>query len=147
MEVTNSLEEENECPICYHLLTADQPYAMIDNTGEKGMYHIECLEKWLEKSKNGLITNNLITSYSVYHEGELIETKMVTTNIDIIDITDNQDQDQDQDQTNDQQSTPLISDSSSPNRDPRCYCLGRIVACVFSCILISSVFFFLYRLV
>lgn len=62
-----------ECPICFMSL-ADSPYAMIDNTAEKGRYHVECLELWLNKSRNGILTQDKVKSYTVYHQDIQIET-------------------------------------------------------------------------
>ncbi|QKF94203.1 zinc finger protein RING/FYVE/PHD-type protein [Fadolivirus algeromassiliense] len=66
--------EELGCEICFYKVDDDQPYCKIDNKRENGKYHIECLERWLQKSNNGLHTQDKIISYSVYHGTELIET-------------------------------------------------------------------------
>ena len=76
---------EPECLICSHPLCEDQPYAMINNNNEKGKYHIECLERWLETSNNGLLTQDKIMSYNIYHNNNLIEQKnIISNNTDII---------------------------------------------------------------
>ena len=62
-----------ECPICLTDL-GDAPYAMIDNTAEKGRYHVECLELWLNRSRNGILTQDKVFGYTVYHEAVQIET-------------------------------------------------------------------------
>jgi hypothetical protein len=61
-----------ECPICFEKLD-DMPYAKINNTAEPGFYHIECLEKWLMYSRNGLLTTYEIKSYSTFHNNVIIE--------------------------------------------------------------------------
>lgn len=66
-------EDINNCPICFIDLE-DSPYAMINNTSEKGRYHVECLERWLNKSRNGILTQDKIKGYTVYHEDTQIES-------------------------------------------------------------------------
>lgn len=85
-----------ECEICSENLLIDQPFAKIDDTAEQGMYHVECLEKWLNQSNNGLHTQNKITSYSIYHNNELIEQHKINgqdyiVNISELSYTENQD--------------------------------------------------------
>lgn len=79
---SDSDDERNgiiKCPICFNKFTNSQPFAMIDNTSEKGKYCIECIEKWLDISHNGLLTQDKVLSYSIYHENTLIETIPVST--------------------------------------------------------------------
>lgn len=52
--------EEDECPICYEIILKNRVYVMIDNEGENGKYHVSCIEKWLNKSTNGILTQNKI---------------------------------------------------------------------------------------
>lgn len=66
------------CSICYNKLS-DSPYAKIDDPGEVGKFHIQCLEQWMQKSDRGIIVDKKITSYSVYHEDQLIETRINNT--------------------------------------------------------------------
>jgi len=61
------------CGICFVKLD-DIPYAMINDDGEKGKYHIHCLDQWIQKSNRGILIEQKINSYSIYHEDKLIET-------------------------------------------------------------------------
>lgn len=70
-----------ECIICFYNITPDQPYSMINNKYEKYKCHVECLERWINKSHNGLCTQNEIKSYSIYQQGNLIETVRVENHI------------------------------------------------------------------
>lgn len=63
---------EDECHICLFPVI-DSPYAMIDNRAERGKYHVECLEKWLKYSNNGLLTQYEIKSYTIFHADIVIE--------------------------------------------------------------------------
>jgi len=49
----NSYSIEIECPICLNNIILTNPYAMIDNIGEIGKYHISCLQQWLAIRKSG----------------------------------------------------------------------------------------------
>lgn len=72
----DSPEDPNQesCIICFYKIKKDMQYAMIDNVHEKGKYHIPCLENWLTKSQNGLLSQDKIKGYKVYFENEVIET-------------------------------------------------------------------------
>ena len=72
-------QDELECIICFYKISDDQPYSMLDTKYEKGKYHTECLERWINKSHNGILTQETITSYSIYHKNKVIETIGVTT--------------------------------------------------------------------
>lgn len=61
------------CSICFYKLN-DTPYAMINDPGETGKYHVQCLEQWIQKSNRGILIEKKIDSYSIYHEDKLIET-------------------------------------------------------------------------
>ena len=65
--------DELTCPICFIELN-NSPYAMIDNTSEKGRYHVECIELWLNRSRNGILTQDKIKGYTIYHEDTKIES-------------------------------------------------------------------------
>lgn len=59
-----------ECAICYHYI--DNTYVKID--GENGIYHLKCLNAWLKKSKYGILTHNIIKSYTIYCSGHAVTT-------------------------------------------------------------------------
>lgn len=61
------------CSICFVKLD-DVPYALINDEGEKGRYHVHCLEKWIQKGTRGIMLDKKINSYSIYHMDKLIET-------------------------------------------------------------------------
>lgn len=73
---SDSPEEPNKitCIICYLKISPDDPYAMIDNNHEIGKYHLSCLETWLTKSTNGLLSQDKIESYTIYHHNQKIDT-------------------------------------------------------------------------
>lgn len=60
------------CSICFNKLN-DTPYAMINDTGETGKYHIQCLEQWIQKSNRGTLIDKKTDTYSIYHDDKLIE--------------------------------------------------------------------------
>lgn len=72
-EISES-DDRYECPICFYKIEDDSPYSMIDNCNEKGKFHIECLEKWLTLSNNGLFTQDQIKKYSNYQNDKKIES-------------------------------------------------------------------------
>jgi len=61
------------CGICFIKLD-DVPYAMINDDGEKGKYHVHCLNQWIQKSNRGILIEQKVNSYSIYHEDKLIDT-------------------------------------------------------------------------
>jgi hypothetical protein len=65
MNLLDNLESE-ECIICYEEIRADQIYAMIDQEGESAKYHVNCIEKWLNKSKNGILIQKPIEKLNLY---------------------------------------------------------------------------------
>ena len=69
-----NLPYDQECIICTHEIYIEQPYAMIDNQNEKGKYHVECLEQWVSKNNNGILTQDKIISYSIYQKNGVITT-------------------------------------------------------------------------
>ena len=73
-----------ECAIC--LNTIDDQYAMIDNIGETGHYHLECLQEWIKKSKCGIITQFPIKTYSIYNADQSIITSNLNIDTDIISL-------------------------------------------------------------
>ena len=75
---------EDECHICLFPVT-DSPYAMIDNRAERGKYHVECLEKWVRYSNNGLLTQYEIKSYTIFHAGVVIEKVKVPPKVIFVD--------------------------------------------------------------
>jgi hypothetical protein len=73
MDITDS-PEGPECVICMKKLN-DYPYAVINKKGESGIYHVECLEQWLNKSHNrGVLQEEETELYSIYHNDQLIES-------------------------------------------------------------------------
>lgn len=76
---------DNECVICAYDILKDQPYGMINNQYEKGKYHVECLEKWVNVSRNGLLTQYEIKSYSIYQHENLIEILELPENVAYLD--------------------------------------------------------------
>ena len=52
--------EEEDCPICFEKISKNKIYVMIDSEGENAKYHVRCIEKWLNKSTNGILTQNQI---------------------------------------------------------------------------------------
>ena len=61
-----------ECSICLGVLY-DSPYAKIDNNKEQGKYHTECLEGWLVRCQRGILCQDKVQSYSIYHDNILLE--------------------------------------------------------------------------
>jgi hypothetical protein len=60
-----------ECGICYDLIQ-DQ-YAVIDRIGEKGVYHVYCLQRWLKTSPlGGILTQSQAKTYSVFNQEKII---------------------------------------------------------------------------
>jgi hypothetical protein len=59
-----------ECIICYNYI--DNIYVKID--GENGIYHLKCLNEWLKKSNYGILTHNIIQSYTIYCIGYAVTT-------------------------------------------------------------------------
>lgn len=57
-----------ECPIC--MQSIERIYAMIENKGENGKYHTECMDSWLKKSKNGILVQENIKSITIYDHQE-----------------------------------------------------------------------------
>ena len=71
---------DKECIICFYIIADDQPYCMINNKNERAKLHVECLEQWINKSQNGLYTQDEIKSYSIYQMDRLIETIIIPQN-------------------------------------------------------------------
>jgi len=123
----------SECPIC--LDNIDDDFAVINNLGETGKYHPNCLQSWLEKSPNGILTNNIVETYSIYNNDKYINT--LSINHEVINLND------------DPFSIPIENgfinnDSSSCNSD--FYCYGRIVAIITFTIIIGCIIYWLYIL-
>ena len=75
MDLNDSPTESGDmyCAICTSRINGNI-YTMIDNQNEKGKYHINCLEKWISRSKNGILTREEIESYSIYNNDIIIDT-------------------------------------------------------------------------
>ena len=74
-QIDNFEQLIEECPICIQPI--ERIYAMIENTGENGKYHPECIDKWLKTSKNGILVQQDITSITIYDD----EIKLCNFNI------------------------------------------------------------------
>lgn len=75
-----NMSNGEECEICFYTITNGQPYCKINNRRENGVYHMECVEAWLQRSNNGFHVQEAIISYSMFQNDELIETIKVDTN-------------------------------------------------------------------
>ena len=73
MNTSDSLSE-NDCLICYDKLAPTSPYSFPDGEINYKKCHPECLERWYNVSNRGLVTDTEIKSYTIYHEGNVIET-------------------------------------------------------------------------
>ena len=69
-----------ECPICLNPINSACLYAMIDNVGETGKYHIACLQEWLKIKKSGILIQNPISTYTIYDNDQYIITVNVNDN-------------------------------------------------------------------
>lgn len=68
----------SECNICFNQINKyNMYYAKIDNPDERGVYHLHCLQKWLDTSNNGIMTQNKIIAYHIY----ISDDKVLTINI------------------------------------------------------------------
>lgn len=76
-----SINDQEICAICLQKVQED--YTMIDNAHEKGKYHMECLRAWLEKSLNGVLTQDKITGYHIYAQGILKQSITLETKVDL----------------------------------------------------------------
>ncbi len=64
----------DECPICLCNIKHNKKYVVINNLGENGKYHPKCLKLWMKKSLNGILTDNVIVTYSIYKNDRYINT-------------------------------------------------------------------------
>jgi len=70
-----------ECLICLDNINCQ--YAMIDNIGERGQYHSECLEQWIKTSKNrGILTQLPIETYTIFNADQSILRTNITAETD-----------------------------------------------------------------
>jgi len=82
------MDNQDICLIC--LDPVNDKYAKIDNISETiNKYHIECIDKWLNKSGRGLFTNDQIESYNIYDSNNILETIIVLKNLNNFDNGDN----------------------------------------------------------
>lgn len=58
------------CPICQEYIHND--YAIIN--GENEIYHVDCLQEWFSSHNTGIMTQNVITSYDLYFDGQYDST-------------------------------------------------------------------------
>ncbi len=71
-----------ECNICFNQIDKyNTHYAKIDNPDERGVYHLHCLQKWLETSNNGIMTQNKITAYHIYIHDDKVSTVYVENKV------------------------------------------------------------------
>ncbi len=69
---------EDECVICYDEISKDKIFIMIDHPGESGKYHVQCIEKWMNKSLNGILVQKPIEKLNLLFEDKKIaEMKVV----------------------------------------------------------------------
>jgi hypothetical protein len=61
-----------DCGICFCGIT-ETKYVIIDNPGEKGKYHLDCLVEWLTLRKNGIETQTPIETYSIFENDLFIK--------------------------------------------------------------------------
>ena len=67
-----------ECPICLQLIDESQ-YAIINNEGENGKYHLHDLVEWFTTRKTGIMTQSDIETYSIFEKGEHTQTINVSS--------------------------------------------------------------------
>ncbi len=95
----------DECLICLCKIKKNREYAVINNSGENGIYHHKCLKLWLNKSFNGILTDYTIETYSIYKYDRYLSTQRAnsvrSTEKDLAFIQ------------LDSETTPLISDQST----------------------------------
>lgn len=73
----SSSDNSDNCLICFDSVQLDE-YCKIDHPGEsKPMYHQVCLEKWLNENRKGLFTNDTISKYNIYKNGQLFQTVLL----------------------------------------------------------------------
>ena len=125
----------SECPICLDKINDE--FAVINNLGETGKYHPNCLQSWLGKSSNGILTNNIVETYSIYNDDKYINTLSINHDPyhEVIILND------------DPFSIPIENefthnDSSSCNSD--FYCYGRIIAITAFIIITCYIIYWLY---
>jgi hypothetical protein len=62
----------SECIICTNDI--DTRYAVINNRGETGKYHQDCLELWLTAHRHGILTQTRIETYSIFEDDKCVST-------------------------------------------------------------------------
>jgi hypothetical protein len=67
-----------ECVIC--LDEIENEYAIIHNVNEINKLHPECIQKWTEHSLIGIMTRDIITTYSIFKDDRYIKTVTVPQN-------------------------------------------------------------------
>ena len=65
------------CLICHHVMNIDQPYSILNSPRETSKYHVECLEQWVDVSNIGILSQEPMKSYSIYHDHTLLETLLI----------------------------------------------------------------------
>ena len=66
----------DDCIICYCPLDPNN-YAFINNDAERRACHPRCLQAWLTKSNNGILTQYKITSYLLFNNGDMRTVQLV----------------------------------------------------------------------
>lgn len=61
------------CPICMLELYSEREYVKINNPGENSLMHRKCLTDWLMFSHNGIMTQDSISSYILYRDGQVMK--------------------------------------------------------------------------
>lgn len=72
------LNMQEECCICYNDIELNKEYAIINNDIEKGIYHVHCLENWIQTSNNGILTQDKITSYIIFNGDSAREIQLAS---------------------------------------------------------------------
>lgn len=79
------------CIICLDELDDGCKYAVINNVDEKYKYHPECLELWTNSHSTGIITRNIINTYSIYQNDKCISTISLSKPDHIVEFNDIED--------------------------------------------------------
>jgi hypothetical protein len=67
--------EDDYCIICYDVIYDYHIYAKIDHPDENyKKYHPDCLLKWFETHNTGILSQNIIPSYSIFSHDCKIDT-------------------------------------------------------------------------
>lgn len=125
---TDSIPIKNDdCGICFTKIKNNHIIAMINNLNEKGRYHQQCLEKWLSVSNNGILTQDVIESYSLFLNDTFIEVKNANIQgnhyeyYEYLDDDDNYNNDNDNDSNDDNNGDNNYNDNNDDNNEDNNY--------------------------